>query len=146
MDFKRFVLDKLYLFFMLTTLITVAVYVLGSVYDPGASFGYGAFMSPIVYAACCVIPTFVTYSEREMKPRELLGRMAIELILIEAVVLFISFRSRAIDTDKSSVVLALVGSVLVIYVLAALISWLKDSAEAKKLNADLLEFQQLHGE
>ena len=56
----------------------------------------------------------------------------------------IAFASPAIDTSKSSVVLAIAGSVLVIYILARFFSWLLDAAEAKKLSTELLSFQQLH--
>ena len=137
MSFKHFFIHKLSLFFMLTTLITVAVCVIGSAFDANARFGYDAMLTPVRYAACCVIPTFVTYSKRELKPRELMARMVLELILIEAVMLGLAFASPAIDTSKSSVV-------LVIYILARFFSWLLDAAEAKKLSTELLSFQQLH--
>ena len=135
MSFKHFFIHKLSLFFMLTTLITVAVCVIGSVFDANARFGYDAMLTPVRYAACCVIPTFVTYSKREL---------VLELILIEAVMLGLAFASPAIDTSKSSVVLVIAGSVLVIYILARFFSWLLDAAEAKKLSTELLSFQQLH--
>ncbi len=145
MSFRQFLLKKLSLFFMLTTLIAAAVAVIGTVYDPEASLGYDALLAPMRYAACCVLPTFVTWSRRELKPRQLLVRMAIEFLLIEAVILGLAFSSSAIDTGRASVVLTIAGSVLVIYVLARLLSWLRDSAEAKRLNEDLLKFQQQHG-
>ena len=144
MSFKHFFIHKLSLFFMLTTLITVAVCVIGSAFDANARFGYDAMLTPVRYAACCVIPTFVTYSKRELKPRELMARMVLELILIEAVMLGLAFASPAIDTSKSSVVLVIAGSVLVIYILVKFFSWLLDAAEAKKLSTELLSFQQLH--
>ena len=146
MSFQQFLFRKLFLFFILSTLITVAIAALGSAFDPAGRFGYDAMLSPLIYAACCVLPSFVTYSRRELRPGELLGRMALELLLIEAVVLTISFSSPVIDTDRSDVVFAIAGSVLVIYVLVCLIAWLWDSAEAKRMNEDLRRFQQLHGE
>jgi len=144
MTFKHFILQKLSLFFTLTTLITISVCAIGSVFDADARFGYDAMLTPLRYAACCVIPTFVTYSKRELKPGEMMARMALEWVLIEAVILGIAFASPAIDTARSSVVLSIAGSVLAIYVAARLFSWLRDSADAKQMNADLLRFQQLH--
>ena len=144
MGFKHFLIQKLSLFFMLTTLITVAVCVVGSILDADTRFGYDAMLTPIRYAACCVVPTFVTYSKHELKPKELLVRMGLELILIEAVMLGLAFLSPVIDTSRISVVLVIAGSVLVIFVMAIVFSWLRDSAEAKSLNAELLRFQQLH--
>ena len=146
MSFKQFFIEKLSLFFMLTTLITIAIFVIGSAFDADARFGYAAMMTPLRYAACCVLPTFVTYSRRELKKKELIARMALELVLIEAVMLFFAFTSPVIDTNRISVVLVIAGSVLIIYIMARLFSWLRESAEARVLNDDLQRFRQLHGQ
>ncbi len=144
MEFRRFLVNKLILFFALSTLITVAVSLIGSVFDSGAQFGYGTMLMPIKYAALCMLPTFVTYSRRELSPGALLFRKALMLVLLEAVMLVIAFTSKAIDTDRIEVVLVITGSVLVIFVLANFFLWLKDSAEAKRLNLELAEFQEHH--
>lgn len=145
MDFKRFLLNKLILFFLLSTLITVAIVLIGSAFDPKAQLGYKDMLEPIVYAALCMLPTLVTWSKRELSPKALLVRKALMLVLIEGVILLIAFRSSAIDTSRIEVVLTIAGSVLVIFVLANLFVWLKDAAEAKKLNRELEAFQKLHG-
>ena len=144
MEFKRFLVNKLILFFMLSTLITVAISLIGSVFDSEARFGYDALLTPIKYAALCMLPTLVTWSRRELSAKEMLLREALLLVLLEGVILFIAFTSAEIDTGNADVVLTLAGSVLVIFVLANLFLWLKDSAEAKKLNRELARFQKLH--
>ena len=144
MEFKRFLVNKLILFFMLSTLITVAISLIGSVFDSDARFGYDALLTPIKYAALCMLPTLVTWSRRELSAKEILLREALLLVLLEGVILFIAFTSAEIDTGNADVVLTLAGSVLVIFVLANLFLWLKDSAEAKKLNRELARFQKLH--
>ena len=144
MEFKRFLVNKLILFFMLSTMITVVVSLIGSVYDSGARFGYDTLLTPIKYAALCLLPTLVTWSKRELSAKELLIRKALMLLLLEAVILFIAFTSSVIDTESFRVVLVIAGSVLVIFVLANLFLWLKDSAEAKELNRDLEKFQKLY--
>ena len=144
MEMKRFLVNKLILFFTLSTLITVTVALVGSVFDPGARFGYKTMLMPIGYAALCMLPTFVTWSRRELSPKALLFRKALMLVLIEAVMLVIAFTSAAIDTARTEVVLVIMGCVLVIFVLVHLFLWLKDSAEAKKLNTELENFQKLH--
>lgn len=146
MSIKQFIVRKLGLFFMLTTLITVAIYLLGSHFDGEARFGYDGFLSPLLYAGCCVLPSLVTWSKRELKPRELILRELIQFLLTEAVVLFLAFRSRTIDTSRPAVVLGIAGSVLVIYLLVFLFSWLVNSAQAKQVNQELQAFQRLHGE
>lgn len=144
MDLKRFLINKLILFFMLSTLITVAVCLIGSAFDPDAQFGYKTMLAPIGYAALCMLPTFVTYSKKELSPKALLIRKAIMFALLEGVMMFIAFTSKVIDTSRIEVVLVIAGSVLAIFVLVNLFVWLKDSAEAKKLNRDLEKFQELH--
>lgn len=146
MEFKRFFVNKLILFFMLSTLIAVAVSLIGSVFDSGARLGYDSFLAPIKYAALCLLPTFVTWSRRELSPRQMLFRKALTLVLLEAEILFLAFRSPAIDTGRAEVVLALAGSVLVIFVLANLFTWLRESAEAREMTLALAQFQTLHGE
>ena len=145
MNLKQFLIRKLVLFFALSTLITVAVYILGTVFDPGARFGYDGLLSPLIYAGACVLPSLVTWSKRELNPRELILRELIQFLLTEAVVLGLAFRSRTIDTSRPAVVLGIAGSVLVIYLLVFLLSWLVNTAQAKQVNEELLEFQRLHG-
>ena len=145
MNLRQFLLRKLMLFFMLSTLITIAIYILGTSFDPAARFGYTAFLSPLIYAGACVIPSLVTWSKRELKPRELLLRELLQFLLTEAVVLGLAFRSDVIDTSRPAVVLGIAGSVLVIYLLVFLISWAANSAEAREADRELQEFQRLHG-
>ncbi len=145
MNLRQFLIRKLMLFFTLTTLITVAMYLLGIAFDPGARFGYDGFLSPLIFAGACVLPSLVTWSNRELKPREMVLRELMQFLLTEAVVLGLAFRSRAIDTSRPNVVLGLAGSVLVIYLLVFLISWAANSAEAREADRELREYQRLHG-
>ena len=146
MDFKRFLVNKLILFFTLSTLITEAVALVGSSFDDGARFGYKTMLLPLKYALLCMLPTFVTWSKRELSPKALLFRKALMLVLIEAVMLGIAFTSPRIDSDRAEVVLVIAGSVLLIFVAVNLFLWLKNAAEAKKLNGELAKFQAQHGE
>lgn len=143
MEFKRFLVNKLILFFMLSMLITVAVSLTGSAFDGNARLGYAELLVPIAYAAICVLPTFVTWSRKELSPKQLLIRKAIMLALLEGVILGIAFTSSVIDTSRIQVVLVIAGSVLVIFVFTHLFMWLKGSADAKKLNLDLEKYQKL---
>ena len=144
MELKRFLINKLILFFMLSTLIAAAVSLVGSAFDSGARLGYGALLVPLKYAALCLLPTLVTWSRHELSAKELLVRKVLTLLLLEAVILYIAFTSPAIDTERAEVVLTIAGSVVFIFVLVNLFLWLKNSAEAKQMNRDLAQFQMLH--
>lgn len=64
------------------------------------------------------------------------------LVLLEAVIMWIAWTSPVIDTGNLQVVLTLGASVLVIFLLVNLFLWLRDSAEAKKMNEDLAMLQR----
>ena len=66
MDLKQFFLQKLSLFFMLTTLITIVICMFGLSLDANARFGYDELLTPVRLAALCVIPTFVTFSRHDL--------------------------------------------------------------------------------
>ena len=144
MDFKRFLINRLILFFILSTLIAVAVSLIGSAFDAEAILSYGSLLMTIEYAALCLLPTLVTYSRRELSQKAMLLRKALMLFLLEAVILFIAFTSPGIDTGSAGVVLTIAVSVLVIFVLANLLLWLKDSGEARIMNRDLERFRKLY--
>ena len=142
MSMKQFIMRKLFQFFLLSSLISAAICILGLIYDKEAQFGYEVFLSPFIFASACILPTFVTYSGRELLLKELLPRKVLEFLLIEAMVLGIAHLSPGIDTGKPSVVLSLAASVLVIYVLVCLLEWLREAAEAKEMNQSLQKLQQ----
>lgn len=141
-EFKQFLINKLILFFMLTTLILFAIFFIGSVFDGDATFGYDAILAPAEYAFLCVLPGFVTYSRRELKPKELLFRIVLEFFLVEAIVLGCAFHSALIDTARISVVLSIAGSVLVIFLLVNIFAWFKDSIDSMKMTQALVELQK----
>ena len=145
MNLRQFLIRKLMLFFTLSTLITIAICILGTRFDPEARFGYDGFLSPLIYAGACVIPSLVTWSKRELKPGELLLRELLQFLLTEAIVLGLAFHSSVIDTSRLAVVWGIAGSVLVIYLLVFLISWVANSAVARETDRELQEFQRLHG-
>ena len=128
-------------YFALVTLITAAILVLGLTLDPAAQLGYDAYLSPLVFAAAGVLPSAVTWSRRELSVRQMLLRMAIQLAMVEALVLLIAYRSPMIPTGEPGVVPALAGSVVLIYVLVTLFQWLLDRAAARKMTRDLLSWQ-----
>ena len=109
--------------------------------DPAAQLGYDAYLSPLVFAAAGVLPSAVTWSRRELSVRQMLLRMAIQLAMVEALVLLIAYRSPMIPTGEPGVVPALAGSVVLIYVLVTLFQWLLDRAAARKMTRDLLSWQ-----
>lgn len=79
---------------------------------------------------------------RVLTNREMVIRKGIQLLLIEAVVLGIAFRSPYIASEDPRVATGLALSVLIIYVLANGIQWLQGTMEAKRLTEDLKLLQE----
>jgi hypothetical protein len=80
------------LYFILVTLITILLMVVGLIFDSGRTFSYEAFFSPLFYAFIGVIPVFFFQSDKELSMKRLVIRNIIYVLIIEAAMLFIVFK------------------------------------------------------
>lgn len=142
MKLKDFLFRQLMLFFVLTTLITAAIMILGALFDPDAELKYDLLASPFVFAALGVLPGIVMYSRRELPVGQVIFRKIIQLLLIEAEVLTVAFCSPSIHTEKAGTVAALAFSVIVIFVAANFFSYLTELHTANQLTDMLASFQK----
>lgn len=134
---KKAVLD----FFIITTLVNFTMFLLGSLFEPEARFGYDAFLAPMVYAAFSLIPMMITYSPRELTVKEMMVRKAIQLALIEAILFLFVFGLDQMRTMEPMLTLSLGVSIAVVYVLVNLIEWLTDSKKAMTMTEELRAYQ-----
>ncbi len=144
MTVKEFIESRIKLLFFLTVLILVAQSIVGTIAEPGQTLHirYIDLLSPLYIAGLCILPTIVTFSRKKLTIQQVLIRHAIQLALIEGVMMLIALTSDAIDTTRPAVVLLIAGSVLVIYVLAVLFIWLGQLGESKKMTEQLHQLQQ----
>ena len=129
-------------YFILVTLITAATFLLGMYFDPDARFGYDAFLSPLIYAACGTLPGVVLYSRQELGLKAFLFRKALHFVLIEAIILSVAFPYASVHTKRGNVVPVLGLCVFVIYVLVHGIEWGLDCLSARKMTEDLIRLQK----
>ena len=146
MKLKEFLFRQLMSFFVLTTLITAAILILGTILDPDAELKYDAMASPLIFAALGVLPGIVMYSRRELSVRQVLFRKMMQLLLIEAEVLTAAFCSPFIHTEQAGTVAALAFSVVVIFAAANFFSYLSELHTAKQLTVMLTSFQNQNRE
>ena len=139
MTIKEFIISRVQIFFTLVTLILTATVILGAIYQPDRELRYYHLLSPVVLAACCVLPTCVTYFKKEPTPAQFIIRQIIELALIEAVVMFLISAPEGIAKPLFYVVLGAV--IAVIYVLTMVMMWLQKVQQSKKLTEQLKNFQ-----
>ena len=141
MSFREFLKSLAATYFVIVTLIVLATYILGMMFRPDAVLTYEAFLSPLIYGLLGVIPAFLMYSKKELTVGQLLWRKALQLVCIEAVLVFFGFGARVLSRDNLSLVLSFMLSVFVIFVLAHVIMFVLDKEQARQLNKALGEFQ-----
>lgn len=139
---KEFWMDWLKYFFLVVTLINVAMAVMGLYFMPENRFGYEAFTAPLIYGLAGCLPNLVMYSKRELKIREVIVRKVIQLLLIEVLVLFTAFYDSDTQWLRADIIGSVAASIFLIYVIASLFDWWQNTLTAKRLTEELLAFQK----
>ena len=129
------------MYFIIVTLVNAATFILGSIFRPDQTFGYEAFLSPLIYAAVALVPMLCMYSKRELTFRQYILREVFQLFAIEAVLIIFGLGTESLLLENRELTAAFALSVLVIYVLVIIITWLFDLKQAKTINSDLKSFQ-----
>ena len=142
--------EKLYeafrLYFILVTLISILIMILGLWLDSDRVLGYDVFISPLFFAAVCIIPVFFIGNDKEISMKRLLLKNVLTLAFVEAAVLIIAFNSKSIPTERRSVVLALAVGITVIYILTIVIEYIFELNESKLFNEALDKYQKTYDE
>lgn len=144
MTVKEFIISRVQIFFFLVTLILIASAVMGLIYQPDMELRYYHLFSPVIMAACCVLPTYVTYYKKEPTVRQYIIRQIIELSLIELVVMLLVTPPEGIEKPLFYIVLGAV--IAFIYVLTMVMLWLQKVQQSQKLTEQLHHLQNLKAE
>ena len=134
--------EALKIYFILVTLITILMFVLGTLFDSDRTLGYDAYLSPLIYAAIGSLPNLLSGSYKELSVKGLLLRRFFELIFIEAAVLVIAFSVSSIPTERTSVVAGLAVGIAVVYILTIVVEYIIELGNSKKLNEALYRYQK----
>lgn len=129
-------------FFIITTLVNFVIFLLGSLFNPDARFGYDAFLAPVIYAAFSLIPAAVTYSPHELSVKETMVRKTIQLALIEVILFIFGFGFENLSAEEPLLLICFGASIAVVYILVHLIGWLTESKKAMILTEELKAFQR----
>lgn len=140
MDFKTFFTKKILMsFFISTTCITAVIAILGMLFEPDKYFGYSAYFSPLIFGALATLPQLITYSKKELTLKQTIVRKLIFLLLLELLVVFTLYSAGTLTS--ASIVIALVLSVLIIFLTVHLVIWVNDSTTAREFNKSLKVLQ-----
>ena len=126
-------------FFIVVTLVTLAMAILGLTFEPDRTFGYEAYFFPLFYGAFSMLPSIIMYSRKELTIRQMVFRKLLQLVLIEFLLLGFMY----INGFRDFLVLFSQAIVILLIALAVTgISWLLDLKSARELNKELEEYQK----
>ena len=130
------------MYFILVTLITVLLLILGLTLDNDRVLGYEAFLSPLIYAAIGVIPVFFFGSEKEISMKRLLIQRIVTLLFVEVAVLVLAFSAKSIPTERKGVVIGIAVGIAVVYVLSLVVEYVFELIQSRELNEALEVYQR----
>lgn len=126
-------------FFISVTCIALAMGIIGTIFEPKATFGYGILFSPILYGLIAALIQLVGYSKKELTPRQAAVRKIFHVVLLEAGILSILYLGGALTSAAISI--ALVLSILLIYGAVTLVLWAHDKQTSEAVNRALKVLQ-----
>ncbi|MDD6037720.1 MAG: hypothetical protein PUD20_02815 [bacterium] len=141
MSFKEYLKSEISSFFIVVTLVNIATFVLGSIFQPDARFGYDAFLSPLVFGVLSMIPTLITYCSHELSMKQMLVRKILQFFCLEVILIFACFGRKVFEPEYRPTVIAFAVSVLIIDLLVHMICWFLDKKTADQLTHDLQSYQ-----
>lgn len=141
MTIKEFITSRIQLFFFLVTMILMAQILLGNAIEPDRVLYYKDFIGTFKMAGLCIIPTFVTYSKKELTLKQMLFRHVIQFALIEGVMIALAISGIENSPQKVSSIVSICVAVAVIYALAISVMWFRQNLESKKLTKLLKNIQ-----
>ncbi len=139
---KERIADSMKNFFIIVTLINVAMLVLGKALRPDQQFGYEAFAYPLIYGFITSIPGLFMSTTKEMSVTQAIIREIIQLMLIIIALLVTMFGPNIMNKDNLMPALSITVSVIIVFALVNLIRWALDKRTADKMTEDLVAFQK----
>ena len=134
--------NNLMSFFIIVTLVNIAIFVCGIVLAPDEKLDYTAFIVPVIDGLLGTIPGLVMYSKRELTVKQMIVRDIIQLLSIELIILVFTFGFSGFSNVEISKLTAVVLSVAFVYAGVVFIMYLLDFRTAKKMTDDLKAFQK----
>lgn len=129
-------------YFISVTLINIAIFLTGMLFRPEQTFGYEAFLSPLLFGFLTVIPTLILYSKKELSVRQLLCRKAIQLLLDIVIVIGVIFGGNTWNQETAIAAVGVSVSIIVVFAAVHGIEWMLAKRTAKQLTEQLAAFQK----
>lgn len=138
---KEHIKDNAINFFIIVTMINIAIFVCGSILAPEQVLHYNAFIIPVIDGILGVVPGLVMYSKRELTVKQMIVRNIIQLLSIELIIVVFTFGFSKITNEQVPYMIGVVICVAFVYVAVIIIRYLLDMKTARQLNDELRAFQ-----
>ena len=109
-------------FLMIQAGITFTIGVIGCIKTPALGVTHYSFFMPFVYAFFCVIPSLVIYSAKELSIKQMLIRKAIQFLLIEFIVMLVSYIIGTLN--NTFICIAILLAVIAVYIAVNVLEYL----------------------
>nr|WP_294489848.1 hypothetical protein [uncultured Anaerosporobacter sp.] len=136
---KYFAIKLLNMFFIITTLITIVMGVMGLIWERDRLLTYEVMFSPVIIGFISVLPSIVMYSKKELTLRQIVIRKVLHLLLLE--IELIAF-SKIAGIWNKVIGLPFVVSILIVAVLVQVFLWLIGLLRANTITNELKAFQK----
>lgn len=136
---KEFAIKLLNMFFIVTTLITIVMGVMGLIWERDRLLTYEVMFSPVIIGFISVLPSIVMYSKKELTLRQLVIRKVLHLFLLE--IELIAF-SKIMGIWNKVIGLPFVISILIVAVFVQVFLWLVGVQRANTITNELKTFQK----
>lgn len=143
MNIKEKLGEAFRLYFILVTLISILMMILGLAFDSDRVLGYDVFLSPLIYALIGVLPVFFFGNEKEISMKRLIINRLISLFFIEAVIIILAFSSKNIPTERKGVVIGIAVGIAVVFVIALFLEYVLELTQARRMNEALEKYQSI---
>lgn len=134
--------NNLMSFFIIVTLVNIAIFLSGMILAPDEKIGYTAFIVPVIDGVLGIIPGLVMYSKRELSVKQMAVREVIQLISIELIIFLFMFGFSGVSAEQVPRLIVVIGSVAVVFVAVKVIMYLFDFRTARKMTDELKLFQE----
>ncbi|HAB60792.1 MAG TPA: hypothetical protein DCE48_08830 [Lachnospiraceae bacterium] len=136
---KELAINLLNMFFIITTLITIVMGVMGLIWERDRLLTYEVMFSPVIIGFISVLPSIVMYSKKELTLRQIVIRKVLHLFLLE--IELIAF-SKIMGIWNEVIGLPFVISILIVAVLVQVFLWLVGVQRANTITNELKAFQK----
>lgn len=139
MRFGEILRSMLRAFFVITTGITISMYVFCLIFNKDAGFSLDDIGRILKMALISELPYFVFYSRKELDKKQMLIRFMIHIPVLSAVLFYLASLWKWINVNSFNEVLVFFLLIIGVYALVLAASFYKDKKTADKLNDTLKE-------